>query len=122
MATLPEEHGAQAYVDLAQIITIVQGFLGASSGVADVEDANSACAEYDTQEDAQAAYDEDPGNLIDLDQDFDGEACEDFFSTEADATPQAGAGDFDAVRALATVQFEREGMRGTSTILYIEEQ
>ncbi len=122
MATLPEEHGAQAYVDLAQIITIVQGFLGASSGVADVEDANVACAEYDTQEDAQAAYDEDPGNLIDLDQDFDGEACEDFFSTGADATPQAGAGDFDAVRALATVQFEREGMRGTSTILYIEEQ
>ncbi len=122
MATLPEEHGAQAYVDLAQIITVVQGFLGASPDVADVEDASEECAEYDTQEEAQAAYDEDPGSLIDLDQDFDGQACEDFFGAGAEATPAAGANDFSAVRALATVQFEREEMRGTSTILYIEEQ
>lgn len=122
MATLPEEHGAQVYVDLAQIITVAQGFLGASSGASDVEDASEECAEYDTQEDAQAAYDEDPGSLIDLDQDFDGQACEDFFATAADATPAAGANDFSAIRALATVQFEREGMLGSSTILYIQEQ
>lgn len=123
MATLPEEHGGQAYVDLAQIISVAQGFLGATSGLAEMEDANEACAEYGTQEEAQEAYDQDPGSLIDLDQDFDGQACEDFFATGADATPEAaGAPDFSAVRALATVQFEREGMRGTSSILYIEEQ
>ncbi|MDP9356233.1 MAG: DUF3352 domain-containing protein [Chloroflexota bacterium] len=122
MATLPEEHGAQAYVDLAQIITVAEGFLGASSDATAIEDASEQCADYDTQEDAQAAYDEDPGSLIDLDQDFDGQACEDFFGAGADATPEAAGGEFSAIRALATVQFEGEGMRGTSSILYIQEQ
>jgi hypothetical protein len=118
MAELPTEHGASAYVDLAQIIAFVQFFLASSSGETSFEDASPDCANYASQEDAQAAYDADPGTLIDLDQDFDGQACEDFFGGEAAATP---APDFSAIQALGSVQFERDGMVGSSSILYIAE-
>jgi hypothetical protein len=120
MAELPAEHGASAYVDLAQVISFVQFFLGASGGSEDFEDASPDCAEYGSQEEAQDAYNADPGGLIDLDQDFDGDACEDFFATADEATP-AGTPDLSKIRALATVQFERDGLSGSSTILYIAE-
>jgi hypothetical protein len=117
MAELPTEHGASAYVDLAQVIAFAQFFLASSSGETSFEDASPECANYDSQEAAQAAYDADPGSLIDLDQDFDGEACEDYFGGAA-ATP---APDFSAIQAIGSVQFERDGLSGSSTILYIPE-
>ena len=119
MAELPAEHGASAYINLAQIITFAEFFLGTATGGGDFEDAAPECGTYATQEEAQTAYDEDPGSLIDLDQDFDGEACEDYFATEDDAA--AAPPDFSALQALGHVQFERDGLRGSSTILYITE-
>ena len=124
MGTLPAENSSITYVDLAQIVAFAEAFLGTTGGDDfAVEDASPDCAEYDTQADAQEAYDEDPSGLIELDQDFDGEACEDAFGGAA--TPEAAAGppDFSAIRALASVQFAGEdGMRGSSSILYIEDQ
>jgi hypothetical protein len=122
MSELPTDNYGVLYVDLAQVISFVQLFLGATATESETfEDASPDCAAYASQEEAQAAYDGDPGSLIDLDQDFDGEACEDFFGTGgAEATP-AGPPDLSKIQALATVFFEREGMRGTSTILSIAE-
>jgi hypothetical protein len=120
MAELPEEHGASAYLDLAQVISFVQFFLEASGGGEEFEDASPDCAEYASQAEAQDAYDADPGSLIDLDQDFDGEACEDYFVADDEATP-SGAPDLSNIRAVASVQYERDGLRGSSTILYIAE-
>ena len=122
MGELPAEHGASAYVDMAQVIAFIEFFLAASGGAdtgGGFEDASPDCGEYETQEEAQEAYDDDPGSLIDLDQDFDGEACEDFFADEA--SPEAPAPDFSAIQAFATVLFERDDLRGSSTILYIPE-
>ncbi len=120
MALLPSDHGAVLYVDLSQIVSLVETMFG-STGGSGISDADPACDSYESQEAAQAAYDEDPGGLIDLDQDFDGEACDDFFG--ADATPAAGAAPdgFSAIKALATVAYEVDGVTGTSTILYIAE-
>ena len=42
---------------------------------------SDSCANYASQEEAQAAYDAAEPNTFDLDQDFDGIVCEDFFAT-----------------------------------------
>ena len=120
MALLPADHGVVFYLDLGQIIGLVESLFGSMGAGSGIIDAAPECGPYETQEAAQAAYDENPGGLIDLDQDFDGEACEDFFATDAtpaaEATPAAG---FSAIKALATVGYEADGATGTSTILYI---
>ncbi len=98
-----------------------------------VEDASPDCANYATQEEAQEAYDAGEEGTFDLDQDFDGIVCEDFFGAEA--TPDAGIRiiteeptdavaqtDYSAIRAFAMVGYDEGGMRRSSAILYIEEE
>ncbi len=46
----------------------------------EIPDASESCANYATQEEAQAAYDAAESGTFDLDQDFDGEVCEDYFA------------------------------------------
>ena len=126
LAELPEEHNGMLYVDLTQVVPLLQS-LSASSGDGgdfEIEDASDECGDYETQEEAQAAYDEDTFANSELDQDFDGEACEDFFAT--DATPEATAeavtgADYSAVTAFALVAFDEDGMRRSSSLLAIEE-
>jgi len=117
LALLPEEEPFQiVYVDLSQVVP----FLADLSGVArrgSVVDADPDCADYDTQMVAQAAYDADPFANAALDQDFDGEACEDFF---AGGTPAAaGVIGPEAVEALAYAAREEDGMIAASGILAI---
>ena len=57
--------------------------IGVSGSMGSSTDADPSCGEYATQADAQAAYDEDQFENYQLDQDFDGEACEDFFGAPA---------------------------------------
>ena len=122
LATLPAEHNQLVYLNLAQVIPLIQLAAGEFEDSFESEDASPDCAEYATQGEAQAAYDEDIFANSGLDTDFDGDACEDFF---APATPEAATPEPDnpyaAVEALAAVSYERDGMIGSSTILYIAE-
>ena len=52
------------------------------------ETAALTCADFATQEDAQAAYDADPEGLADLDADGNGIACEELQAPEPEATPE----------------------------------
>lgn len=128
MALLPSEHSSVTYVNLEELISLTQtlaSFAGESDDTASIDDASPECGEYDSQEDAQAAYDEDP-SLFDLDQDFDGEACEDFFGG-AGASPEAETVafqdlDLSAIQAMGMVSYTRDDdVRGTSLIITIEE-
>jgi hypothetical protein len=47
------------------------------------------CADFETAEDAQAAFDEDPEGLANLDADGNGIACEELQESEPEATPAA---------------------------------
>src|SRR5918993_2639394 len=47
------------------------------------------CADFETAEDAQAAFDEDPEGLANLDADGNGIACEELREPEPEATPAA---------------------------------
>ena len=93
-------------------------------------DASESCASYATQEEAQAAYDAAEPDTFDLDQDFDGEVCEDFFAASAETTgttDEASAEaalanvDYSAIKAFASVSYEENGMARSSSILYISE-
>jgi hypothetical protein len=121
LATLPQEHNSVFYLDLGQLIPLAEMLQG-TSGIGASEDASEKCGEYATQADAQAALDEDPGTNWELDSDFDGEACEDYFAV-AGATPVTGSfePDLSKIGAFASVGYQQDGMVGTSSILIINQ-
>jgi hypothetical protein len=105
-------------------------------GMEEVPDASESCGDYATQEEAQAAYDAAESGTFDLDQDFDGEVCEDFFATaetesgtdeategeDGDAAADALADvDYSAVKAFAVVSYSDGELQRSSSILYITE-
>lgn len=138
MDTLPVEGNGTFYVDLVQAIPLMETASEQSEdfGIGDfaeITDASETCANYATQEEAQAAYDAAEPDTFDLDQDFDGEACEDFFAaeetgdtaaedTEASNVEDAFANvDYSAIKAFAVVSHEEVGLQRASGILYISE-
>jgi hypothetical protein len=121
LSGVPENPASVVYVDLAQLIPLVESFTGSLEGSSslDIEDASEKCAEYDSQEAAQAAYDEDSFTNYELDQDFDGTACEDYFApvgTEASPTPEFN---YDALQSVVVVTYEKEGFSGATVLLAI---
>lgn len=118
LAALPAEHNSIFYLDLSQLVPLFETFSGAMTVTS--EDASEKCAEYASQEDAQAAYDADTATNWELDLDFDGTACEDFF---APASPEAAAvqPDLSKLTAFAVVGYQQDGMTGASGILVIAE-
>jgi hypothetical protein len=138
MDTLPVEYNGLTYIDLAQAIPLTQAAAQESGdiglgGTDEITDASESCAIYDTQEEAQAAYDAAEPGTFDLDQDFDGEVCEDYFNSAAtdasatevaDSTPSANAlaeVDYSAIKAFASVSHADGDVQRTSSILYITE-
>jgi hypothetical protein len=135
--TLPAEYNSLTYIDLAQAIPLMEIAaqeseemgLGGPEGTAD---ASESCANYETQEEAQEAYDNAESGTFDLDQDFDGEVCEDYFGgaeTVAATPEQDGAApadalaevDYSAIKAFAGVSYSDGDLQRSSSILYIAE-
>lgn len=116
MENLPDEYGTLAYVNMPIVLELVTG-LSSSMG-AGIEDADPSCGDYATQQEAQAAYDADQFANFLLDQDFDGEACEDFFGAPL-ATPEATGNPYPNVIGLGSVSTQEDGVNGTSTFLLI---
>jgi hypothetical protein len=137
MDTLPVEHNGLTYIDLAQAIPLSQAAAEESGDMGfgptdQVEDSSESCGDYATQEEAQAAYDAAESGTFDLDQDFDGEVCEDYFDSgetdaaatdEEDSAPAEALADVDysAIKAFATVSHADGDLQRTSSILYIAE-
>lgn len=131
MATLPADHTSVFYVDIKGIADAAQSVMGALGGgaVGSGADASPDCAKYPNQAAAQAAYDKDPAANFDLDQNFNGKACEDYpfpgASPMAMASPSTTVSAMnvaDAIPAFASVGYEKDGMSATSSILYIPEK
>jgi hypothetical protein len=140
MDTLPDEYNGLTYVDLAQAIPLMEVAAEESEdlglgGMEEIPDASENCANYATQEEAQAAYDAAESGTFDLDQDFDGEVCDDYFgSAETDAGASEVEGedgdepadvladvDYSAIKALASVTYDDGDVDRSSSILYIAE-
>ena len=138
MDTLPVEYKSLTYVDLEQAIPLMQVAAEESEDLGfgptdQIPDASESCANYETQEEAQQAYDAAESGTFDLDQDFDGEVCEDYFGgaeTDASATEAAGGDepadalanvDYSAIKAFAGVSYADGDVQRSSSILYITE-
>jgi hypothetical protein len=140
MGTLPEDTNSIFFIDLEQAIPLAETAsestedFGLDTGMG-LEDASEACADYESAEAAQEAYDAGEPNTFDLDQDFDGEVCEDYFAetgTVAEIEEEDGLAsddfedtlanaDYSAIKAFAVVGHEEDGLQHSSGILYIAE-
>jgi hypothetical protein len=138
MDTLPVEYNSLTYVDLEQAIPLMQVAAEESEDLGfgptdQIPDASESCANYETQEEAQQAYDAAESGTFDLDQDFDGEVCEDYFVSDqtASATDQGAGGeepadalaniDYSSIKAFAGVSYADGDVQRSSSILYITE-
>jgi hypothetical protein len=122
LSEVPENPASVFYLDLAQLIPIAESFLGSfdESSSLDVEDANEKCADYNSQEAAQAAYDADSFTNYELDQDFDGTACEDFFAPAGAEASPAPEFNYNALKSIIIVTYEKDGFSGATALLAIE--
>jgi hypothetical protein len=138
MDTLPDEYNGLTYVDLAQAIPLMEVAAQESEDLGfgameEIPDTSESCANYASQEEAQAAYDAAESGTFDLDQDFDGEVCEDYFAIAetGDGTTEESDGaaaadaladvDYSAIKALAFVAYKDGDVQRSSSILYIAE-
>lgn len=121
MESLPSEYGSITYVNTQVVLELVMGFSD-SLDVTGGMDADPSCGDYASQEEAQAAYDEDQFENFQLDQDFDGEACEDYFDPQAATPAGTTAVPYSNVLGLASVTTQEDGVRGTSTFLLIGDE
>lgn len=123
MSVLPQENivGVQ-YVNLARLLPMIEEAATAVSGTTSVMDNDAACGDYTTKEEAQEAYDADPVGLWNLDLDYDGMACEDFFGAVASpsASPVSVSENLNLV-SIGTVSYTDGDLYRSSTILLVGE-
>ena len=120
MEQLPETFTAVSYVNLQQVLPLVDQAVSGAMGT-EIVDADPACEAYETQEDAQAAFDDDQFENFALDQDFDGMACEDFFAPATpEASPASTVGSLNLL-SIGSVTFQDGASSGTSVIILIGE-
>lgn len=133
--TLPADRSSLIYVDLVAAIPLLEsaseeaGALASFDDAGQIEDASPSCANYAAQADAQAAYDAAEPDTFDLDQDFDGEVCEDFFAADVSAETEATETedpladiDLSGFESFALVGYAGEdGLARTSTLLAVAE-
>ena len=121
MALLPTEYDGLFYLGVSELASAGEPMLeGVSSSLdAGLQDSSARCAEFLTQSEAQAAYDEDPIANFDLDLDFDGVACSDFVGQSATGSPEPVLNAEVGVGSFAAVSYKQDGMAFTSGILVI---
>lgn len=121
MDLLPSENVVSvSYVNIeGQVMPLLDWMAVMLGSSMNTLDNHEDCGNYATQVEAQAAYDDDPGNLWLLDMDYDGEACEDFFGTSTPAaSPEAISEQVNIVSA-ATVNWVDDDAVYSSSILVI---
>ena len=113
------EDGAVVYLDLATLLPLVQAGSDLLAGAGSFPDAAPSCAAYDSQSEAQAAYDDDPFENADLDQDIDGQACDDYFGSAATPAPMLSDIDFSGVVAYGQVTYQGDGFTGSDGLFLV---
>jgi hypothetical protein len=110
------------FLNLDRTIPMIEEAVVALESSSSVLDNDESCGEYATQEEAQAAYDEDQFDLWMLDLDYDGEACEDFFAPQASpmASPASLTEDLQ-ILSVGSVSYVDGDMYRTSSIVLIGE-
>ena len=117
---LPETFTSVSYVNLQQVLPLLDEAVSGAMG-SDIVDADPACEAFETQEEAQAAFDDDQFENFALDQDFDGTACEDHFAPASPAASPAPTAASLNLLSIGSVTFQDGASSGTSVIILIGE-
>lgn len=111
------------FLNLDRTIPMIEEAVMSMESSFEVLDNDEACGDYASQAEAQAAYDEDEFGLWNLDLDYDGEACEDFFvdiadtPTEPVASPESMTEDLQILSAASVSYVDGDTYRTSSIIL-----
>lgn len=112
--------GAVVYLDLTTLLPLIQTGGELLGGTSSFPDADPACGDYDTQADAQAAYDEQPFDNSSLDQDGDGQACDDYFPSSATPEPVLSDLDLSAAVAYGQVTYQGDGFTASDGLFLLD--
>jgi len=121
---LPAEHDSIYYVGIPALIELGSSMAEGVSADVDsgIVDSSDRCVEFVDQAAAQQAYDDDPVTNFDLDLDFDGVACDDFFEGSVSGEMDLQMAFEVNVGVLALVSYQQDGMSFTSGILVIPDE
>jgi hypothetical protein len=118
LSALPAEYTTLSYVNLSALIPLVDLVMSTFASTSSTVDADPTCGEYTSQEEAQAAYDDDDFENYMLDLDWDGIACEDYFAEASPVATPAGIAEVN-VLSIGTVTWVGNGVSGASAIVLI---
>ncbi len=108
------------FINLERTIPMIEEAATAMDSSMSVLDNDEACGDYATQEEAQAAYEADEFGLWNLDLDYDGQACEDYFSDSASpaASPASMSEDL-SILSIGSVSYTDGDVYHNNSILLI---
>lgn len=119
LAQLPKDATAISFINIQGLLPLIDEASSALTSTSTIEDNSPDCAKFSSEEAAQAAYDKDQFANFDLDRDYDGTACEDFFgATTPEASPASVTSSIN-VQSVGTASYVKDGMNATSTIILI---
>ena len=113
------EDGAVVYLDMTTLLPLVQTGADLLGGTGSLPDNDPDCGQYDSQSEAQSAYDDDPFDNSNLDLDFDGEACEDFFAPAGTPEPTLSDIDFSSVVSYGQVTYQGDGFTASEGLFLL---
>lgn len=114
-SNLPSDYSNAFFLNVPKLAPMIESF-ATSMDSSSTPDNDPKCGDYATQEEAQAAYDDTFD--FDLDQDFDGEACEDFFNPTPEASPASVTASLN-ILGVGAVTYDVDGSIGQSMIVAI---
>ena len=119
LAALPNDATGITFLNVQAMLPLIDEATSSLSGASSVRDDSLDCGKYGSQKEAQAAYDADQFANFDLDRNYNGIACEDFFGAATpEASPVSAAASVN-VQSVGTVSYVKDGMNATSTIILI---
>ncbi len=119
LAVLPKDATGITFVNVKGLLPLIDGVSSSMTSASATKDNSPDCGKFKSQKDAQAAFDADQFANFDLDRNYNGVACEDFFSTASpEASPVSAASTIN-IDSVGTVSYVKDGMNATSTIILI---
>lgn len=119
LAALPKDATSITFLNVQAMLPLIDEATSSLSGASSVRDNSPDCGKFGSQKEAQAAYDADQFANFDLDRNYNGVACEDFFGAATpEASPVSAAASVN-VQSIGTVSYVKDGMNATSTIILI---
>lgn len=110
---------ATEYINLQVLLPQLDELATTINSSSEMLDNDQSCGDYGSQEEAQAAYDADQAGNWQLDMDYDGQACEDFFAPSSPAASPESISSQLNILSIGSVSYVDGDLYRNSSILLI---